>query len=1288
MDNTPEQAIPNPPRWTFIARLQDMVTSLMNQKRMKKATEDAQPYHRSRLQHENPQGWDQDNERRRQADARRERADSGSKDIEYAQAEVAYARKAQEVLDLLDMIYAGQRSKPEGSDYLISTLQRNSDAVRRFMTESQSPAAAQVIQELVTKGVDMHGSPTQLIREAQRISYEASKIPGATDAMREILRALSDRAQSLLIDEFETEIKRARREGKQGPGNVRELLERESGIVMTPDERTRLETRQADDNVTWNTWKQTIDQMIMNPRAENPARAEWVSDQKTPPGTRVVAQSTPEIESIWRDVERRSSTGQEQLSTSDLIRIDRQLREAESRYLPKDIPAGSTDYQNAVAAVHAGTEDKLNELARQLKARLGTEMPKIKEGIINESEFIAEMIQNKSRLGALFKMNPEMYKLFIGTGDRSGRFRNRVFLSIHSPVITDQRNSSHDNFGLYERADFTTFLDTLRSGLSNIKVTETGESMGIAWADYFNNLSNAIRQARDIDFWASQPAASVENFNKSLGMFQNEYTYHAVSLPAVAAAFRAYESTLRSIQTSNDGYIPPGLIEYNFANKGSFWDQKAKDILQQMISSGAVPELARDKNTYFHQVAPDGHSLIYEAGRSMDISDRDPDELNAELSMYMVLAKGFGMASARYLEIFANSKVPGSAQPRKGVAGFHSNAYEGLARSLNYMGTFIHKWQMGGYKYFYLMNMLIPKEKRFRITPEDSSEGMKAYLAFLDGTFEEKYGPEAKRFWDVLNFSRASSAIGKETLWRQYDSTFTWSDRERERLGGATRLALAGKYAYEAMKDFLVINKYREKYRNYLIDQNQNHGGNYSTSGAGFDALWQQDGADIYNAQITHEWNQLQDTYPFTGKHPHSKLGHDFHHLESAYTNALKARIWVEMAMRNPLSVAHTINIDSDREGPGGKRQKVKLHSLLVKEILGISPEELKFTETRGKATYGATPDLRQKRLMADVLELEGDLQAVKEIAIREGRDLEEADFRRFIKNEGRQDRAIRYWNRIKEYIIGQNNTAEGIYNGLGLGYAQNGEYYEWNLHKIEKAYQDEKLAHEIGGVHGEPVIHLTEGLRSAVGMDMDWIYSTDDMDFGRMDWLNLGARHWLRRGGDINAHWNGGMGVVDYFTNGLLPNPDKHKLAEALNKVRNAYAEDMMDVGYNVAANLAYMTDRLYSFDWARLGSPAQLDIWGTRRNVAAWTANGRREFWDALEHADTLPPHAHFYMYNSAFSPNDIHTLRKICHADNVDVWREIVTLGILLAVAITLYRAITAPSEDEEGGGGGHH
>jgi len=204
---------------------------------------------------------------------------------------------------------------------------------------------------------------------------------------------------------------------------------------------------------------------------------------------------------------------------------------------------------------------------------------------------------------------------------------------------------------------------------------------------------------------------------------------------------------------------------------------------------------------------------------------------------------------------------------------------------------------------------------------------------------------------------------------------------------------------------------------------------------------------------------------------------------------------------------------------------------------------------------------------------------------------------------------------------------------------------------------------------------------------DWSWYFSTDDTVFRKMAFLNLGNRQWVRRGGDVSAHYAGGMEVDEYLDTSLKPKPDLEELTKQLLKIRKGYQGDSAEVGFRIAGHLAYLTSKLYEFDYKRLGSVAQLDVWKTRRNVAAWTANGRRAFWDAVEHMDVIPPRTHFeHWANTLDKFADVHTLRRLNHAENADVWTEIILLGVLLATAMTVGRAFTAKSEEEEGGGGG--
>lgn len=1285
--------------------------------------------HREKEHHESREKRREEERQREELDENRAYHEAQSAELTRETIEAAQNRRAGEVRDNLRKHLNPDNTLP-GSGYFIDELRRNAvvrDAVV-WLIDHQSQAR-EVINEFVTRGREVHGDARQLIRLAQNLT-EAAEIEGKRAEVSPLLDKIGERAETLLWEEFQLKQRLAREQrGVQGPKNYLDLLRDESGgiirgIVVEKDtEKAELEFIEGDERRGADIgasrerhWKTAIKRMVTLPR-EKIAPEEvptYLTDARVTPAGNVMSQIVAPVDQIWAELEGIERAKGGELSVDDLSDYDRKIRETEARIYPKDLQPGSDEYIKAVQDIRKYTEEKLDALAKRLQERLREETPPMKAGINSEEEFLREIVLHKGRLGGLFAQNPAMHELFRQLTPEGGRFRQKIFLKIHSSVILDARNSSHDNFGLYERADFTTFVDMVRDELSGLKMPATGESLGRTWADYFNNLSNAIRQSRDLDFWASQPAASIGNFNKSLGLFQNEYTYHMMGIPAVEAAFRAYEATLRSIMTSCDGYISPGVVEYDARWGGSFWDLKSKAMLQQMISMGAVPDLERDRITYWHQTEKDGRTLKTAGSLEMDFP-KDEDEI----AMYMLLAKGVGMASARYLEIFAQSKVPGA-----NVQGFHSIPYEGLAKALNYWNVFMNKWKIGAYKYFQMINMLIPDEKKLKFSNSPQNDiylAIKAYEAYVDGSFEEKYGSEAKRFADLTNFSGISSAIGKDTLWRQYDSSMDWSDREREYLGGATRLALSRRWAGEMAKDFLVIGKYRELYRKSIIAQNAGRPATerLPESGSGFDKLWREYGEVHYKREIDKEWEQLSGLDPRKGRQ-HTPLAEEAHHLTGAFETALKARVWVEMAMRNPLLAAHSLKVGMPLVGvvEGGKvtTKKIKLHSLLVQKVLGIPPEDAKYVEEYGRAGYATKPDERQQRYMAAILTLEGDLAAVRERAIREGRDLTNRDFDEVIRDSARRDQAKEYWQMVRQVLLGTDDVARAgqLYQQFGLAYSDNGQNYVWDHHKIhvlasKKASADDKhhgciSLKELAESYKDPVLRLTgqDGrpieigfkLLEAVESQPEWIYGTDDMAFGKMDWLNLGSRQWIRRGGDIEAHEMGGNAAMDFIVHGMKPTPDKHKMAEYLEKVRDAYSGDMVEAGWAVASSLAYMTDRVYAWDWKNLSSIAQSQIYGTRRNVAAWLANERREWWDVLEHADILPPNAHFYAYNIGGSGEldtvDIHQLRKICHADNADVWKEIIALGVLLALAITVYRAFTAPSEEEEGGGGGggHH
>jgi len=1285
-------------RENLMVKLKELVKQIFSQKaraeaEMKRRAKKEEEEQEKRHKHESREKRAEEKERRDEADEERVYHRTKSADVEEVQAGLAREQRANEVWGKVRGLLGNGQSEPEGSFYLVEKIRQDANiqtALRDLI--STSPVAAEVVNNLVSRGVELHGNARALIKEGQKLLYEADKA-GKLPEVRELLALISARAQDLAWEEYVVNQKLNRKRGYQTTSTMADLLADDSGIVMDSEDRKDLSTpvydgNRLDEAQTQEKWRQAIDRLVASPKGRDEEAARSIERvMKTPDSSMVAKELLAPLDEIWGEVELKGATPGSTMSIEDLERYRRRIQEDAAKIHPKEIP-GSQAYDQAVQAIRGSTEDKLNELARSLEARLRQERPTVKEGIVDEKEFIQQMVLNKGRMGQLFDHNPEIRKRFLGLDEKSRKFRDKVFIAIHSAVLSDKRNSSGDNFGLYERADFTTFTDILRIGLDKHYVEKTGEPLGQAWSDYYNNLSNAIRQSRDIDFWASQPASSIENFNKALGMFQNEYITHAMMFPAVNAAFRAYETTLRSIMDSNDGYIPPGLIEYSAPNTGAYWDQQSLAMLRGWINAGVIKDFERDERTQFHVVDEDGHTVKLSES-PLSLTDVSEDELN----MYMTLAKGMGLVNARYLEIFANSRVPGSEQPERALEGFHSMAYEGVARALNYFSTYVYKWKIGGDKFFYLFNQLVPSERKI----SDSKEAIKAFMAYQDGTFEDVYGKDAKRFIDLLNFSGISSAIGKDTTWRQFDMTSIWPDKKREFLGGPTQLVLAGRYAEESAKRFLVINKYREEYRKELIRRNQAEGVKFAVSGGGFEKLWQEYGRHKFQAVIDKEWDRLNGKHPAKGTE-HTPIAEQTHHLVGAYEKAFKARVWVEMAMRNPLVVAHNLKIDVPLVGYEDKKKQLNLHNLLVQEILEIPPEDMKYGELYGKTALDRTPTEREKRYMAQVLQLETDLAAVRERAIQDARDLTEADFHQVIRDGARRDNALRYWRRVRQVILGTDNLeqAEHLYEEFGMGLTDNGEDYEWDYEKIHHLFAKDGQMEALQKEHAKGVdkLKLNDGrevilpflLRKAVESKPEWILGTDDMSFNRMDMLNLGSRNWLRRGGDIAAHWNGGAAAVEYMRDGLVQNPDKHELAKLLKKVVVAYSDDMVEIGWSVAGNFAYLTDRFYAWDPKRLGSSAQRDVWESRRNVAGWLANGRREFWDALEHADVIPPHGHFYHYKIPDNA-DIHKLRDLCHAKNEDVWLEIVTLGVLLAMAITIWRALSAKDE-EEGGGGGHH
>ncbi|MCL4338404.1 hypothetical protein M1271_01810 [Patescibacteria group bacterium] len=1270
----------------LFGQLKNLLTQLfIDKKRIeeeKRLREEAQ---RSKIEAETPENIRRDRERHREEDeerAYRERA-SADEMAEEEQGEIqnrriglrkqAIKEELRKAIAQQEMIAGERQVYKEYAyvDYLVSDFRADTnlrDGLYALIDANYS--AALIIEKIIKGGKALHSDPQQLLDIGAALYFQASQ-SGMVPAIQPILNEVEERVLQLFID--------VRKKGiETRSGGVREINNPAQFLADADKRYPPNDFRDLSSNNPAE-WRRGIHNILNSARPG--ADAEYTRealesavsiDRNAPPPQKLVN----EVSDLLQKVQDRENAG-EPLSSSELNDLSDEIDQVGFNSFPQDVVAGTNRYLQTAANIRSYTESVKNKLAEKAVERLRSEVPSVERNLTSE-QFL-ERIGHPGDMGRLLVSSPDVAKLLVGNTKESSSFRFKVFLRIHAAVLTQRRESFHDNFGLYERADFTAFINHIRNNMKGVR-PETGQPFGEAWVDWYVGLSNSIRLSRDIDFWASQPGADPEQFNRSLSLFLNEYNVQLMSVPGVEQAYRAYLSTIKSIKNHNDGYVPPALVEYSPGKMVSGWDNMAREWVKKMISMGQIQDVDRDPYG-FHKLEENGFTLKLKEGPEGKLKMENMS--NEEMAMYMTLAKGYGISTWMLLDEFANSKVPGSDHPRWGMTGFHSlAAYEGVARAGNYFASVVTKWKYT-FKYFHMMNMLVPEHKRKVWGASDFNEAKKAYIAYRNGTFEKEFGKDAKRMIDLDNFSHFSANL-PFSGWRHVDMTIGWSDKLRESMGSAHQIGMANAFAGAKVKDYFVVDKYKKEFRDKMREAGQPY------AGPRFDALWQERGYPIYKARIENEWDSI-------------KHKEEVEELVSKYAKAYKARVWIETAMRNPLAIAQNVKVKVPIPGftaEEGKRD-VSIHLLLVQKILGIPYEDIKYGDdpkSREAKVY-ASPTVSQERWMKEAADLESDIAVVREIAIRENRELRESDFNA-ISDAHRKRDALEYWKAVRKMMLGDlsPDLHERLYEKLGLKMSENGYDYDIDWEKIEHV---DHIVNEIS--HGEGIdLGNLEGVRIQIPhqlnkelIDKEWdeMFSPDDISIRELDMMNLGSRHLIRRGGDALAHYQGGQRLEKYLMYDLKGNPNPEDLAKALSEVAQAYTGDDTLKGWRAAGMWAYATSKFYSFDYGHLGSPAQLQVYGTRRGIAAWMANGRRKFWDTIEHLDVLPPtHEGFLDYYAQPELMNIHELRRLSKADNVDVWMEIVTLGAALAIALTIYRAFTAPSEEEEGGGGGggggHH
>ena len=147
---------------------------------------------------------------------------------------------------------------------------------------------------------------------------------------------------------------------------------------------------------------------------------------------------------------------------------------------------------------------------------------------------------------------------------QSREFRDSVFLAIHQPLLTRPGTVPAESHGLYEHADFTSFL----SALQPISPSAGEPSL----SDYYTFLSNAVRSASDVNYWALKSGENMKDFQKALQFFYTSYSKSIKDSPEVVAVEKVYREALDTARKQKAaGFDPANYLRPN--DKGiSPWD--------------------------------------------------------------------------------------------------------------------------------------------------------------------------------------------------------------------------------------------------------------------------------------------------------------------------------------------------------------------------------------------------------------------------------------------------------------------------------------------------------------------------------------------------------------------------------------------------------------------------------------------------------------------------------------------------------------------------------------------
>lgn len=1078
------------------------------------------------------------------------------------------------------------------------------------------------------------------------------------------------------------------------------------------------------------------------------------------------------------DTDQRESARREQLAgavTGNPVSSVQTFRQAVEKLKEEDTPEGREvlrvvdqyqgdpkspdDFANISGIINKQMADMVQKLD-QTKTEEVDKFTKRYNNMQRANEKLAKLfIEKFPQEGRFYRMGPDQLKNLEKAMHESPQLMDYYFYKILEPILYNEHLESHrELYNLYTQGDMEAFLEIVLH-----KRDAQGRNVGKDLVSYYTTLKNTILQSHDMDYYAAHPVQDMKEFITSTAMFTNQFINFAHQDPMTALAKRAYEVALLQIREDHNGYIPREYLSWDRGRMVSKLDARVEKIVKDAIRNGQLyhekidPVTGKPDPNRFGRVRADDNPYTLDelyGGQPPQSDDWRRQLGDLKLSAALKQAKGLALVDMRLLEIIARSKGAGSdmEMTKDGNYAFGPNEafnsvpYENIVRHIEPIIHHFSRWKIAREEYLPFFSMMI--------TGKDhtwSAEKIHRLIELhLDGDHErmrKEFGDDIDtRLLATDNPFSFSGMWGTMTGWRIADGTVGWDDWEREKYSTANKLMTVGDrfirqgdhYHHEKpgeehnvnyaagrankkVGDYFMYSDdkykgadgktarqltdaFKEQYRESLRNSRDFDLMRIAASDEEFELKWETSGLNQKEPKSGKSYKALLGAHlDSIRKNPHVEM--EIKELEMKLERAYRARIWVQAAMRSPLIVAREWKAKYkiagyDREGPIRKK--------IIYDLLGIDIDEINRI---------GSPTVEEIAILDRVTDLEAAVFSVQQTALKENRDLEDADFD-VLRTRAKTPEEIQiaayardYWKSVQNYMLGDHKTAQKWYEKIGIEDADKNKLEGLRSHKINW--------HNIHAIsldkHKSSIFENPEGFTSKLmtskTIDRDWryLFSTEDMAW---EYINMGAygdRNPIRRAGDLGAHYGFNNKFEELLVNVLSGHLDKEAFIKVMREMWNAMSGDAGDPATDACSRVFYTTLQMYrKFDkyWkiplvgpvlgiVQPGSVMQT-IFGNL-HADAFGPNKLLELVQMGEAARIFPPHVKsnltgkmkgsYPVYAGMPKPNwDAHKMEVLLQATPQDAIYEMITMGVLIAIAITIWRAVTAKDEESEGGGGG--